>query len=80
MGLSISKMFDSIFGKKEMRILMVGLDAAGKVKEKECSLLHSPSIPLQSSSDPRYLAPFWLLSSVVPSSIPIYSVVIPFYL
>merc|ERR1712202_106542 len=30
MGLSISKLFDSLFGKKEMRILMVGLDAAGK--------------------------------------------------
>jgi len=30
MGLSFSKMFDSLFGKKEMRILMVGLDAAGK--------------------------------------------------
>jgi len=30
MGLSFSKLFDSLFGKKEMRILMVGLDAAGK--------------------------------------------------
>jgi len=30
MGLSIGKLFDSLFGKKEMRILMVGLDAAGK--------------------------------------------------
>ena len=30
MGLSISKLFDSFFGKKEMRILMLGLDAAGK--------------------------------------------------
>ena len=30
MGLAISKLFDSIFGKKEMRILMLGLDAAGK--------------------------------------------------
>jgi len=30
MGLTISKLFDSIFGKKEMRILMLGLDAAGK--------------------------------------------------
>lgn len=29
MGLSFSKLFD-LFGKKEMRILMVGLDAAGK--------------------------------------------------
>ncbi|KAH6657494.1 ADP-ribosylation factor [Truncatella angustata] len=30
MGLSISKLFDKLWGKKEMRILMVGLDAAGK--------------------------------------------------
>ena len=30
MGLSISKVFESWFGKKEMRILMLGLDAAGK--------------------------------------------------
>ena len=30
MGLAISKWFDKLFGKKEMRILMLGLDAAGK--------------------------------------------------
>jgi ADP-ribosylation factor protein 1 len=30
MGLSFSKIFDKLWGKKEMRILMVGLDAAGK--------------------------------------------------
>jgi GTPase SAR1 family protein len=30
MGLSFSKLFDRLWGKKEMRILMVGLDAAGK--------------------------------------------------
>ncbi|POS85829.1 ADP-ribosylation factor 1 [Erysiphe pulchra] len=30
MGLTFSKLFDKIWGKKEMRILMVGLDAAGK--------------------------------------------------
>jgi GTPase SAR1 family protein len=30
MGLSFSKLFNDLFGKKEMRILMVGLDAAGK--------------------------------------------------
>ncbi|OIR58610.1 MAG: ADP-ribosylation factor Arf1 [Amphiamblys sp. WSBS2006] len=30
MGLEISRLFSSLFAKKEMRILMVGLDAAGK--------------------------------------------------
>jgi ADP-ribosylation factor protein 1 len=30
MGMSISKLLSSLWGKKEMRILMVGLDAAGK--------------------------------------------------
>ena len=30
MGLAISSLFGSLFGNKEMRILMVGLDAAGK--------------------------------------------------
>ncbi|XHG06832.1 hypothetical protein AWENTII_010010 [Aspergillus wentii] len=30
MGLTFSKIFDKLWGRKEMRILMVGLDAAGK--------------------------------------------------
>jgi len=30
MGLSFSNLFEKWFGKKEMRILMLGLDAAGK--------------------------------------------------
>ena len=30
MGLAISQLFDRFFGKKELRILMLGLDAAGK--------------------------------------------------
>lgn len=30
MGLSFTKLFSQLFAKKEMRILMVGLDAAGK--------------------------------------------------
>merc|ERR1712072_1374465 len=30
MGLNISTLFQGLFGKKEMRVLMVGLDAAGK--------------------------------------------------
>ena len=31
MGLHFSRIWERMFGKKEMRILMVGLDAAGKV-------------------------------------------------
>jgi ADP-ribosylation factor 1/2 len=34
MGLSFSRIFERMFGKKEMRILMVGLDAAGKVRTR----------------------------------------------
>ncbi len=30
MGLYFSKLFEGLLGKKEMRILMLGLDAAGK--------------------------------------------------
>ncbi|KAI9506101.1 ADP-ribosylation factor [Coemansia spiralis] len=30
MGIAFSTIFDKLFGKREMRILMVGLDAAGK--------------------------------------------------
>jgi ADP-ribosylation factor protein 6 len=30
MGAKVSKMLDKIFGSKEMRLLMLGLDAAGK--------------------------------------------------
>ena len=30
MGFTISKVFDSLFVLKEMRILMLGLDVAGK--------------------------------------------------
>jgi hypothetical protein len=32
MGLGFSRIWERMFGKKEMRILMVGLDAAGKVR------------------------------------------------
>ena len=30
MGNLVTKLFDSFFGKKDMRIVMLGLDAAGK--------------------------------------------------
>jgi ADP-ribosylation factor 1/2 len=34
MGLAFSRIWERMFGKKEMRILMVGLDAAGKVRDQ----------------------------------------------
>lgn len=34
MGGSVSKMMGKIFGTKEMRILMLGLDAAGKTSKE----------------------------------------------
>jgi hypothetical protein len=33
MGGSVSKIMGKIFGSKEMRLLMLGLDAAGKTSE-----------------------------------------------
>lgn len=37
MGGSLSKAMGKIFGNKEMRILMLGLDAAGKTSELPAS-------------------------------------------
>jgi hypothetical protein len=37
MGLSISRLLSGLFGKKEMRILMVGLDAAGEWEQHHAS-------------------------------------------
>lgn len=44
MGLSFSRIWERMFGKKEMRILMVGLDAAGKVCQllSRCNLFMTP--------------------------------------
>jgi hypothetical protein len=33
MGVSLSKVFGKIFGDKELRVLMLGLDAAGKTSK-----------------------------------------------
>jgi GTPase SAR1 family protein len=35
MGGAISRMFSRLLGVKEMRILMLGLDAAGKTSKKD---------------------------------------------
>lgn len=45
MGLQISRIWERMFGKKEMRILMVGLDAAGKVGDQRYSLFSSLKFP-----------------------------------
>jgi ADP-ribosylation factor protein 6 len=45
MGNSVSKILDKIFGSKEMRLLMLGLDAAGKTStcdQAVCFLAAAP--------------------------------------
>ena len=37
----MGKLLSKIFGKKEMRILMLGLDAAGKTSKLNCSIMQS---------------------------------------
>ena len=48
MGAGISKMMNKIFGSKEMRLLMLGLDAAGKTSEYHHAPNNTP-IALSSS-------------------------------
>jgi hypothetical protein len=54
MGLHFSRIWERMFGKREMRILMVGLDAAGKVKIISISLLNHP-LPSSNHSTFNYL-------------------------
>jgi hypothetical protein len=58
MGLSFSRIFERMFGKKEMRILMVGLDAAGKVRISNAfrrfSLVLCISLPNGVEQNPRF--------------------------
>ena len=61
MGLTFSKLFDKLWGKKEMRILMVGLDAAGKTtilyKLKLGEIVTTiPTIGMHSPSDRQYIS------------------------
>ncbi len=39
MGGQVSKIMGKIFGSKEMRLLMLGLDAAGKTSELDSSTI-----------------------------------------
>ena len=67
MGGQVSKIMGKIFGSKEMRLLMLGLDAAGKTSKSfplQCAysllqsilrtlLIHCDSYPLQAQTKPR---------------------------
>ena len=46
MGNQISKMMGKIFGSREMRLLMLGLDAAGKTSMLNSSLTRSSNTDL----------------------------------
>lgn len=65
MGLTFSKLFDKLWGKKEMRILMVGLDAAGKTtilyKLKLGEIV--TTIPTIGTS-PRQISAFCIINSI----------------
>lgn len=56
MGLTLSKIFSNIMGKKDVRILMVGLDAAGKV----CADLRTQAHAYTGEDDDRMLTLFFL--------------------
>ena len=64
MGLHFSRIWERMFGKKEMRILMVGLDAAGKVQSSlfVASALVEPKSPIRL----RYLMPYYNDSFISP--------------
>ena len=63
MGLAFSRIWERMFGKKEMRILMVGLDAAGKTTilyklklGEVCGRVHPSRAPFAHARPPRAAA------------------------
>ena len=60
MGLTFSKLFGKLFGKKDVRILMVGLDAAGKTtilyKLKLGEIVRCLPLPVRSPDCARAVA------------------------
>ncbi len=66
MGLTFSKLFDKLWGKKEMRILMVGLDAAGKT-----TILYKLKLGEIVTTIPT-IGEFDIFSLIIPS-IPLFS-------
>jgi GTPase SAR1 family protein len=52
MGGSISKMMGKIFGSKEMRLLMLGLDAAGKTSTPVRAIIHREHLLTRANSHP----------------------------
>jgi hypothetical protein len=57
MGLQFSRIWERMFGKKEMRILMVGLDAAGKVRNmSRCRRVYFTALGMLIASTADYFS------------------------
>lgn len=66
MGLTFTKLFSRLFAKKEMRILMVGLDAAGKT-----TILYKLKLGEIVTTIPtigEYFLTYWSLCFLISSS------------
>ena len=67
MGGMFAKMFSGLFGKKEMRILMVGLDASGKT-----TILYKLKLGEIVTTIPT-IGKFYLLERLLQLSLPLVS-------
>jgi general L-amino acid transport system substrate-binding protein len=64
MGLAFSSIWQRLFGKQEMRILMVGLDAAGKT-----TILYKPQVGNYGESYKRNIADTGILPDRGPNEL-----------